>query len=342
MHLFDSLHINNSGGKVLLEFLLNKLGDNKSIYYVFDSRLSGVDEFNKYDKSQFLKPQLIKRFLFYQKHNKGFDKIFCFANIPPLSKQKALTYTYFHQIKFLSNYYDVTFYEQVRLFFQKTLLKYLSKNTDYFIVQSSYMAMQLSYKLDFDINKILVLPFYPPLNSNNNSNFLKEKNTFLYVSGGALHKNHIRLIDAFASFYIKNKKGTLFITISNPSKKLDNLIQDYKKKHIPIINLGEMPRENLVEYYQKSEYLIYPSLAESFGLGLIEGLEFECKVIGADLPYTYEVCEPSLVFNPFDVADIENAFHVASTTKLPLSIKKIENKIDELIQLFNLDTTPPR
>jgi glycosyltransferase involved in cell wall biosynthesis len=218
----------------------------------------------------------------------------------------------------------------------------VAQNTDFFIVQSSYMAMQLSYKLDFDINKILVLPFYPPLNSTINSNFLKEKNTFLYVSGGALHKNHIRLIEAFALFYIKNKKGTLLITISNPSKKLDNLIQDCNKKHIPIVNLGEMPRENLVEYYQKSEYLIYPSLAESFGLGLIEGLEFDCKVIGADLPYTYEICKPSLVFNPFDVAEIENAFYVASTTELPSSVKKIDNKIDELIQLLNLDTTPPR
>ncbi len=336
MKLFDSLHINNSGGKILLEYLLNQLANNKSIYYVFDSRLSVFDEFKIYNRSHFLKAQLIKRLLFYQKHSKDFDKIFCFANIPPLIKQKSLTYTYFHQLKFLTSNYDVTFFERLRLYFQKIILKYLSKNTDYFIVQSDYVANLLSIQLNFNRNNILVLPFYPPLNISEKFNsFQKDKFSFLFVSGGSLHKNHFRLLKAFQEFYKKYSKGILYITVSNPSILLSGLISELLNNNIPIVNLGEIPREGLIKYYEKADFLIYPSLAESFGLGLIEGLEFDCKIIGADLPYTYEVCEPSLVFNPFDIADIEKAFYIATTTDLPKSIKKIDNKIDELLQIFN-------
>ncbi len=342
MLLIDSIYINNSGGKVLLDYLCANLYSRDNVLFFFDSRTQKNHLFKK-DNLIFTKASLFSRHLLYQKHESSLSLIFSFSNLPPLKKYDVLTYTYFHQLKFIYNKYDAPLKEKVRTLIQRIVFKYLSKNTDFFIVQSSYMAKELSRKLNFDLNKILVIPFYSPLNiSNKVYATLKDKNTFLYVSGGALHKNHFRLIEAFASFYDKNKIGTLFITISNPSKKLDILLQYLNKNNIPVVNLGEMPREELVEFYQKSEYIVYPSLAESFGLGLIEGLEFDCKVIGADLPYTYEVCQPSLVFNPFDVADIENAFHVASTTKLPLSIKKIENKIDELFQLFNLDTTPPR
>ena len=53
-------------------------------------------------------------------------------------------------------------------------------------------------------------------------------------------------------------------------------------------------RLTLQKEYLSSEFLMFPSLTESFGLGLIEAIECGCKVIGADLPYTYEVCEPHL------------------------------------------------
>lgn len=332
--LIDSLYINNSGGKVLLEYLLNRISTKREIFFLFDNRLS-IQSDLKSSNFHFSKASLFNRFVFYKKNSNKFSLIFSFANIPPLKKYNVPTYTFFHQLKFVSDNFDVTLSERIRLFFQRLVLRVLSRNTDFFIVQSNFMAQQLAIKLNFDINKILVLPFYPPFKINTSEMYKKDKHSFLYVSGGNLHKNHVRLLEAFSSFYRIKGVGVLYITISNPSKKLDALLLKLKNDNIPIYNIGEIPRENLAEFYQKSEYVIYPSHAESFGLGLIEGLEFDCKIIGADLPYTYEVCEPSLVFNPFDIADIEKAFHIATTTDLPRSIKKIDNKIDELLQIFN-------
>jgi glycosyltransferase involved in cell wall biosynthesis len=337
MILFDSIYINNSGGKVLLTYLLDRIQIKNNFIFLFDNRLS-EDKLIEIENIFFIKPSLVKRFLAYKKKDASASLIFSFANIPPLTRYNVPTYTYFHQLKFLSDHFDVSVKEKIRLYFQRIILKYLSKNSDYFIVQSNFMAHQLSRKLNFDINKILVIPFYPPLNpSNFESISKKEKGSFIFVSGGSLHKNHFRLLHAFASHFRKTGTGKLTITISNSSKKLASLISDLTNERIPIINLGEIPRENLIEYYRKSEYLIYPSLVESFGLGLIEALEFDCKIIGSDLPYTYEVCDPSLVFDPFDVNSIENAITKATTSIIPFSKCKIENKIDDLLQIFNLN-----
>jgi glycosyltransferase involved in cell wall biosynthesis len=334
MILLDSVYINNSGGKVLLSYLISKLSDKENILFIFDDR-TNLKVHHPKQIAIYSKPSLLKRHLLYIRKSSSISKIFSFANIPPLKKYDVPTYTYFHQLKFLSNEFDVTYKEKVRLYLQRFVLKYLSKNTDYFIVQSNFMAHQLSRKLNFDINKILVIPFFPPLNPLKTESLSKKvKDSFLYVSGCRPHKNHIRLIQAFASHYKKFRKGELIITISNPSRKLALLLNKVKFEKIPITNIGEIQRENLFEYYQKSEYLIYPSLAESFGLGLIEALEFDCKIIGADLPYTYEVCDPSLVFDPFDIDSIEKAITTSTNSILPFSKVKIENKIDELLNIF--------
>ena len=91
----------------------------------------------------------------------------------------------------------------------------------------------------------------------------------------------------------------------------------------------------LQKKYLSSEFLIFPSLTESFGLGLIEAIECGCIVIGADLPYTYEVCEPSLVFNPLVDKNIFDAFEDSlNKENLKLSVSRIKNNIDQIIGLL--------
>ena len=63
------------------------------------------------------------------------------------------------------------------------------------------------------------------------------------------------------------------------------------------------------------DYLVYPSLVESFGLPLIEAQINHVNIIASDLPYVYDVCKPYLVFDPRSVNDI------LSKLKLSLKIK---------------------
>jgi glycosyltransferase involved in cell wall biosynthesis len=191
---------------------------------------------------------------------------------------------------------------------------------------------RLSVKFQIDRKKILTIPFYPPLVSKSTNN--KKTNYFLYVSEGHPHKNLIRLLDAFSKFYRKHQIGELHLTVSFENLNLCDKINNFKNSGIPVINHGFQKRDMLIQLYQTSEFLIYPSLAESFGLGIIEGIENGCTIIGADLPYLYSACEPSIVFDPKSVSDIASAFEKAVLRDFNPSKQLLFNDIDKLIKLL--------
>ena len=162
----------------------------------------------------------------------------------------------------------------------------------------------------------------------------REKNSFVYVSNGSLHKNHQRLIEGFVKFYQKYQIGKLYLTIGNEFLTLLSLISFYQEKGFPIVNVGFLNRLELEKLYKKSEFLIFPSLTESFGLGLLEAMDNGCKIIGADLPYTHTVCKPSLIFDPYSIESITNSFYLASTTNIKLTEQLVFNEIKNLIKLL--------
>ena len=102
---------------------------------------------------------------------------------------------------------------------------------------------------------------------------------------------------------------------------------------LQIINHGFC---NPDELYRESKYLIYPSLTESFGLGLIEAVGYRCEVIASDLPYVFEICRPFNVFDPSNSKDIAAKVEGALTINNERYITKpiIENKINEIIELL--------
>lgn len=143
------------------------------------------------------------------------------------------------------------------------------------------------------------------------------------------------MIGGFCKFYDKFKIGELGLTINKEANFEIELIKSLQTKGYPIVNFGFVKRDNLAEIYASSEYLIFPSLAESFGLGLVEAIENGCKIIGADLPYTYAVCEPSLVFNPEDENSMIFTFEKSiEYKKVPESIQKVKNEIDRLLEIL--------
>ena len=185
-----------------------------------------------------------------------------------------------------------------------------------------------------NIFNIKTLPFYPTLDFNK-SNINRKKSSFLYISNASPHKNHLNLINAFCKAYDQTKKGLLTITVSPKAVDICNLVKEKVEAGYPIKNLGFIERKNLAEVYLSHEYLIFPSLAESFGLGLAEAIDGGCKVIAADLPYTHQVCHASLTFNPYTIEGIEGAIISAINQELPGSNKIIPNDINQLISLLS-------
>mgnify|MGYP003434825814 CR=1 FL=1 len=334
MILVDALYINSGGGKVLLDYLIQELEKtDKKIYYLLDNRIKdNIQQIKDTNKVLYLPASFNKRHLFYKENKNLFSTVLCFGNLPPNIRLKAKVYTYFHQLLFLKIAGDLSAKQKVLYWLKTKILNHLKKNTDYWLVQSSLVKNGLVKKYGIASDKILELPFYPPFDNPVSSQ--KFPNSYLYVSNANPHKNHGRLIEAFSKFYEKHNKGVLTLTVSDDFTELVNLIQTKQKKGIPIKNIGFVPRQNLQKLYAESEFLIFPSLTESFGLGLVEAIESNCKVIGADLPYTYAVCEPSLSFNPWQTESIIEALSLSLQTN-EITKSKVKNEISTLINLLD-------
>lgn len=333
MVLIDCMFVNNGGAKVLLDYLVSSLvASNRcdDVYFLFDERCKGDYDF--LDKKIFIRNSLLSRFLFFYRNKKNFTKVFSFGNVPVFfGKNFRKKIVYFHQKLFLVN--DLSGLPLMK----SKIIFFLRKNVDIWVVQNEDMKKCLIEKYSLNENRVKIIPFYPSINKK----YLvaeseKVNNSFIYVSSGANHKNHLNLIEAFCMAYDKNKKGILYLTVDKIFDDLYKLIKEKSDSGYPIVNLGYMQRDNLVSYYAKSDFCIYPSLAESFGLGLIEAMEYGCSVIASDLDYVHNICIPTATFNPYSVIEIfekiDDALNGKMTSKP--TVQLCFNQIEVLEELL--------
>lgn len=333
MVLIDAMYVNHGGGKILLDYLVNEVEkNNPDVFYLFDDRCSQSFKAIDNERKVFLKPSFYERYQFYKKNKSKFSKVLCFGNLPPNIKLDATVYTYFHNLIYLSIPKEYSLKDKIKFKLKIEIMRRIAKNTNFWLVQSDLIKDKLHQKFHFKKENIKNMPFYPPFDAVDVQ--LREKNTYFYVSNAKEYKNHTRLINVFCQFYDTYQLGKLILTVEEEYEATINLINEKQKLGYPIKNIGFVGRNELHKVYLSSEYLIYPSLTESFGLGLIESIACGCKVIGADLPYTYEVCEPSLVFDPQDDQSFLEAFEQSLKQDVKNSIPKIKNNIDHLLNIL--------
>ena len=336
MILIDAIYINNGGGKVLLDYLINELEKiDYNFTYLLDKRIFGNHpQIKETNKIIYLESSLIKRHFFYKKNRFFFTKVFCFGNVPPTFFINCETICYFHNYNYLKVPNEFSIYEKVKHFLKIKTILHFSKNISIWFVQSSFIKRELQDKIKCHPDKIITLPFYFEFNESSISKIIRNSNNYLYVSSGLPHKNHLRLINAFCVFYDKHKRGKLILTIDDSYFSLLNLIKEKQDEGYPIVNKIFSDRISLQKVYLASNYFIFPSVSESFGLGIIEAIQNGCKIIGADLPYMYEICSPSLVFDPLSEESILNAFEKSINISTNISSAKIKNNINDLIKLI--------
>lgn len=335
MLLIDGVFINNGGGVVLLKHLVDFIeSQNINVFYLFDKRTNNIFNNISSNKKIFISNSIFERHFFYQENKCKFSKVICFGNLPPSLRMDAKVFVYFHQRLFLEIPKEFSLKEKIIYGIKQNILNFLKSNADLWLVQSEFIRVELSKKyFSNESEKIIKLPFYPELNFSC-YNINRVEDSFLYVSNSSPHKNYYRLIESFCLAYDEVNKGKLTVTVPSTDLNLCSFIQKKIDLGYPIKNVGFIDREKLTELYLSHEYFIFPSLAESFGLGLAEAIDGGCKIIAADLNYTYEVCEPSLVFNPYSVESMKNTIVTAVQDKLPYAKKLIENDISKIMQLL--------
>ena len=335
MLLVDSVFINNGGGLVLLKYLVDYLeSEFQDVFYLLDIRTEVYFKHIPVLRKKYISNSLMERHFFYQANKMKFDQVLCFGNLPPTIRLNSKVLVYFHQPLFLEIPKGFSFKNKFIYAMKQNILNCIKNNADIWLVQSENVKLEFSKKyLGEKTEKVVKLPFYPKLNF---SNYImnRVKYSFLYVSNSSPHKNHYKLIESFCLAYDEVYKGKLTVTVPYTDVNLCEFIQKKIDLGYPIKNVGFIDREKLTELYLSHEYLIFPSLAESFGLGLAEAIDGGCKIIASDLSYTYEVCEPSLVFDPISIDSIQSSIVTAIKNELPCAKKLIENDLSKIMQLL--------
>jgi len=269
------------------------------------------------------------------------DVLLCFGNFPPPSTYKGVkVYTYFHRVGLIEqfSYGSSTFVRRLKYSALSFYLKSLLKNTNHVVCQSQLVSDSFVQHFGYDKDKMKVYPFYDGKRIEESA--LEQKNSdkvrqrFIYVSNDAPHKNHTRLFDAWRMLCSAGIYPELVLTVPLGSG-LEDTIKELQSAGARITNLGVVPYTEVLQQTGKSEFAIYPSLQESLGLGLVEAAMLKCKVLAADLPYTYEAVEPSISFDPFSAESIYDAVHATTQNSLvPETQLKMKDSLAELVSLM--------
>jgi glycosyltransferase involved in cell wall biosynthesis len=196
--------------------------------------------------------------------------------------------------------------------------------------------MQAKLKSQWNIPSanIHVLPFFT--NQFQYSASRSQPFHFVYVADGVPQKNHSTLLAAWDLLFSQYKlTPTLHLTVPAHFVQLNEQINQLRQKGLSIINHGVINPIQLQQLYHQCAYLLFPSLAESFGLPLIEAVQSGCGVIAANRPYVYDVIEPTATFDPFCPTDIASkVLNFINDNSISNAKLMSRNSVNELIDLL--------
>ena len=339
MILIDALNIHDGGGFVLLDYLLNYLKTSRIKFFLLKDERLNID-LNIFEED-FLEGNFFKRKKIYKMvlNDKSFSCVLCLGNFPPplgINNAKVTTY--------VQNAYIVDKnFEGFKNHFKNKYFQFYINNSNNYVFQTS-LIKKIFNDIYVKNNKILfstlVLPFY----DQEKIKFLKEqldllnlvkKNGFIYNSLPHLHKNHLRLLDAWEILFDKGISPELTLTIPEKfNNKVTFRMEKLLDKGLKIKNVGYVNHEESLKLVYENNYSIFPSLKETVGLGLVEAAIMGSYILCSDLPYVYEVVKPSMTFDPLNTLSIVNAVKKAIDEELPKTELKIFNQIEELVELL--------
>lgn len=332
MILVDFVHVNSPGGIALsIEIIkfLNKNQHQNKVKILLDKRnckklKTGVIE------KVIIKKSEISRYLFYKKNMNSFKSILCFGNVPPPLKTSKKVFVYFHN-ELLFNHSDVNFsvIQRIKFYIKKVYILNRGQNCNW-IVQTEHIKELLLKK----INKKIKILKYPIFSDITKFKTKRTENTYIYPTSNNPHKNNNRLINSFINAAKKtNAKLILKITLNQNDLNIDkSIIPD----NLEIYFTGMLEYKILLEEYQKSKFLIYPSLRESFGLPLIEAVQSGCLILASNLNFVNELISPSYKFDPYDQNQITQKI-IESTLNVKHKTPKIKvkNSINSIFSSLN-------
>lgn len=171
----------------------------------------------------------------------------------------------------------------------------------------SYLAASDKFSPNKDIEQLTYLK--------GKYNIPKDKKYILSLCNLDPRKNQIFAVKNFLKFVEENKIDNLVFVLGggkmgdflkNLEKDFAHFKSDYEKY---IVKAGYIDDEDLPCLYSNSEFFVYPSLYEGFGLPILEAMKCACPVITSNVSSIPEVTDDAAVLiNPKDDEQLLQAY----------------------------------
>jgi glycosyltransferase involved in cell wall biosynthesis len=252
--------------------------------------------------------------------------LFSFANIAP-ARSRIPQVVFCHQLNafFSDGLPTQAVLKRVRMLFMRHQILRGARASQGMIVQTEAMRrriLELTPRLEGQVH---VIPSgyrtaspSPAIRSDKKEMIDRAKQPrLIYVSHPSEHKNHLVLIRAMPNILQSFPSASLLLTLEHhdaPNRRYQRFIREIEKRAKDhgvgdrIVWLGQLNHEEVGFALRQSDLMVFPSLAESFGLGLVESMAAGCPIAAADISYAHDVCGGAAAyFNPCEPEDIAKA-----------------------------------
>lgn len=130
----------------------------------------------------------------------------------------------------------------------------------------------------------------------------------LYPSHPGYHKGFDILFQTLATLHRRGRAATLFLTMERADRP--ELIDAYERQLTAlgvrdrVVFMGRVPQAQMPALYKQFDLMVYPSICESFGFGLVEAMGAGLPIVASGTATNREVCgDAASYYRERDAAD---------------------------------------
>lgn len=302
-------NVHTGGGLVLLEALLKAWPRGLTLRAILDARATDKVELPPQHEVSWVHATLASRLRAERTlaaQARTGDTVLCFHGLPPLlpSRGRVVLFQQNRLLLGLMSLRDFPLRTGLRVAAERLISRAFKGHVNSYVVQTPSMLRALN-SWHGGSPTVSVLPFAQAIQVPAKS---PPQWDFIYVSDGLPHKNHARLIEAWALLAADGLHPSLALTLGPRDRALaEQLGHAAHADGANVRNLGHLDHASVLALYASSRALIFPSLGESFGLPLIEARQADLPILAPELDYVRDVCEPAQTFDPTSAVSIARA-----------------------------------
>lgn len=266
-------------------------------------------------------------------YKEGCDVLHCTSNTGPLFSKVPLVTT-LHDIIYLESISvfkkEGTWYQKLGNMYRRYFVPPVIKKSKKVITVSNYEKERINNHFGFNDDRLTAIyngvgSHFKKLTDQDSLRDIKDTyalpdNFFFFLGNTDPKKNTKGVLKAFSDFNKVYPNQYKLVMLDYDERELQKLLASIDSEEIrPLIHLtGYVPNTDLPAIINQCTIFLYPSLRESFGIPILEGMACGVPVITSTTSSMPEVAgeDTALMVDPFNTLEITNAMKTLVEDKI--------------------------